>query len=58
MDFPFEIWLHIAQFLPPDELQVLYTVNSALFNIAMDERCKLLRFRRRKKIIENVTLLR
>lgn len=57
MDFPFEIWLNIARFLSLEELQCLYSVNRALFSIAMDERCKLLRFRRRKKIIETVRLL-
>ncbi|KAF9458167.1 hypothetical protein BDZ94DRAFT_144589 [Collybia nuda] len=57
MEFPFEIWLHISRFIPSYELQGLFCVNHALFNIAMDKRFKLLRFRRRKDIITNITLL-
>ena len=44
MYLPFDIWLHIASFLPSSQLRNLYTVNHALFEIAMDERYKEIRF--------------
>jgi F-box-like len=44
MHLPFDIWLHIASFLPVSQLRNLYAVNRALFDIAMDERYKEIRF--------------
>lgn len=37
---PYDVWRHIASFLPPVEVEQLYTLNRSLFNIAMDERYK------------------
>ncbi|KAJ7280171.1 hypothetical protein C8J57DRAFT_120430 [Mycena rebaudengoi] len=39
---PFEIWLHITEFMPPAEVRSLYGVNHSLFEIAMDARYKVL----------------
>jgi len=44
MHLPFDIWLHITSFLPASQLRNLYGVNHALFEIAMDERYKEMRF--------------
>ena len=38
-DIPPEIWLHVAKFIPKEDLiRDLFGVNSILFNIAMDVR--------------------
>ncbi|KAG7091038.1 hypothetical protein E1B28_010098 [Marasmius oreades] len=38
MSLPQDIWLHIASFIPPLQLEDLYSVNHILFNLAMDQR--------------------
>ncbi|KAF9457813.1 hypothetical protein BDZ94DRAFT_1325960 [Collybia nuda] len=38
MYLPFDIWQHIAQFIPHEILWTLYSVNSAFFDLAMEER--------------------
>lgn len=38
MQLPWEIWKEIVSYLPVGRTKELYTVNSALFNIAMDLR--------------------
>jgi hypothetical protein len=40
MILPFEIWLHIASYIPTDHLKTLYAVNHAFFVISMDEQYK------------------
>jgi hypothetical protein len=35
---PYEIWLHIATFIPPALLRNLYSVNRSFFDIAMNAR--------------------
>ena len=37
---PYDVWEHIASFLPERRVMKLYTVNSALFHIAMNARYK------------------
>ena len=37
-NLPFEIWLLIVQHLPAHQVRNLYSVNRALFNIALDLR--------------------
>ncbi|CAA7267001.1 unnamed protein product [Cyclocybe aegerita] len=37
-DLPYDIWLHIASFLPLSQLKTLYPINSALLGIALDAR--------------------
>ena len=37
-DVPPEIWLHVAKFIPKEDLRDLFGVNSIFFNIAMDIR--------------------
>ena len=44
MDVPFEIWVYIASFIPPDELQKLHAVNHAFFIVAMEEWYKSVHF--------------
>lgn len=39
-DIPYEIWMHVTQYLTLEEVKRLYPVNRSLFNIAMDERYK------------------
>lgn len=38
LDFPPEIWLQIANYIPPSSLQSMRTLNHALYEAAMDER--------------------
>ena len=40
VDIPYDVWKHITDFLPSDDVKNLLTINHALFNIAMDERYK------------------
>ena len=35
---PYDVWLHVAQFIPQYQLRDLYAVNSHLLDIAMNER--------------------
>ncbi len=35
-DLPYEIWSLIAEHLPEKQVRRMYSVNKALFNIAMD----------------------
>ena len=37
-NIPPEIWLHVAKFIPKEDLRDLLGVNSIFFNIAMDIR--------------------
>ncbi|KAJ7641518.1 hypothetical protein FB45DRAFT_358902 [Roridomyces roridus] len=39
---PFEIWLHIKGFLDPTESEWLYSINSAWFQMVMDDRYRVL----------------
>lgn len=41
---PYDIWLHITRFIPALHLGQLYSLNSALFNIAMDQRYRQISF--------------
>jgi hypothetical protein len=41
---PDDVWMHIAQSLPPDKLRTLYAVNSAFFHAAMNARYHTVRF--------------
>ncbi|KAJ8076854.1 hypothetical protein PM082_001277 [Marasmius tenuissimus] len=38
MSLPHDVWAHIASFLPPSQLDDLYSLSSTFFNIAMDQR--------------------
>ena len=38
MDLPYDIWSQITGYLPDNEVKLLYAVNRALFDIAMDLR--------------------
>jgi hypothetical protein len=38
MDPPYDVWLCIASFISADDLQKLYAVNRALFDIVMNIR--------------------
>lgn len=38
LELPSEIWLHIAQFIPPEQIRVMLGVNQVFFYLAMDER--------------------
>ena len=40
---PRELWFQIAKHVPPDRLKDLFSVNSALFNEAMNERYREIR---------------
>jgi hypothetical protein len=40
MYLPFDVWLHIASFIPAEQLQTLYRVDRTFFDLAMDIRCK------------------
>lgn len=42
VDLPYDLWYQIAQFIPRRELRNLYSVNRTLYDIAMDERYKLI----------------
>jgi len=35
---PYDIWVQITSYLPDDEVKLLYAVNQALFDIAMNLR--------------------
>ena len=37
-DLPYDIWFQITTYLPDDEVKLLYAVNQALFDIAMNLR--------------------
>ncbi|KAF8149934.1 hypothetical protein B0H34DRAFT_169113 [Crassisporium funariophilum] len=39
-DLPYDIWLHITGFLTTNDVKTLYSVNSALFHISLNERYK------------------
>src|SRR6266540_823386 len=39
-ELPYEIWLLIVEYLPDHQVRRLYSVNRALFNIALDLRYK------------------
>lgn len=41
---PFDIWQHIALFIPHETLRTLFTVNSALFDISMEARYRAMSF--------------
>ncbi|KAF8656955.1 hypothetical protein AX16_002310 [Volvariella volvacea WC 439] len=38
MNLPYDIWVHIAQYLSPVQLRDLYSVNQAFYDLAMNER--------------------
>jgi hypothetical protein len=38
VELPFDMWLHIGNFIPPERFKVLYTLNSAFFNLEMNLR--------------------
>ncbi|KAF9268687.1 hypothetical protein L218DRAFT_852688 [Marasmius fiardii PR-910] len=38
LSLPQDIWLHIASYIPPLQLEDLYSVNQTFFNLAMDQR--------------------
>ncbi len=40
IELPYEIWLMIVDYLPIHHVRSLYSVNKALFNIALDLRYK------------------
>lgn len=40
-DIPYDVWLHIMSFLPPEEVENVYTLNSTLLSIALDARYRL-----------------
>jgi hypothetical protein len=40
VELPFDVWLHIGSFIPPEQLKALYTLNCAFFNLEMNERYK------------------
>jgi hypothetical protein len=44
VDLPFEVWLHIASFIPTDQLRRLYAVNRIFYAIAMTEKYKAIDF--------------
>ncbi|ESK93631.1 hypothetical protein Moror_1529 [Moniliophthora roreri MCA 2997] len=44
MNLPKDIWVHIASYVSPLQLEDLYSVNSAFFNIAMDQRYQQISF--------------
>lgn len=56
-DIPFDVWLEIANYLSPHDRKGLYSVNHALFEIAMDERYKLVYFQYAKEIAANMDIL-
>jgi hypothetical protein len=51
MDLPFEIWLHIASFLPTDQLQRMHTLSRMFYGIAMTEKYKVIDFSKDMKTI-------
>jgi hypothetical protein len=38
IDFPFEIWVNVASYLPPGHVRRLYAVNRHLYHLAMEDR--------------------
>ena len=48
-NIPPEIWLHVAKFIPKEDLRDLLGVNSIFFNIAMD-------IRYREIVISTITM--
>lgn len=36
LELPPELWMHIAQLIPPDELREFATVNRVFYELAMD----------------------
>jgi len=53
-DLPFEIWLHIASFLPADQLQRLCTVNRMLYGVAMSEKYKVIDFCKDTRMVAGI----
>ncbi len=47
VEFPLELWLDIAQYLPSSTLKKLFMVNRPLFNISMDLRWREVTFETR-----------
>ena len=35
---PDDVWMHIAQFIPEDDLKTLFSVNRAFFHLSMNAR--------------------
>jgi hypothetical protein len=40
IDLPFDVWLHIASFIPAEQLRTLCEVDRTFFNLAMNIRYK------------------
>jgi hypothetical protein len=60
VELPFDIWLHIGSFIPFERFKVLYTLNSAFFNLEMNVRYKevdLCRNSRKPSIPETISRL-
>jgi hypothetical protein len=60
VELPFDIWLHIGSFIPAKQLKALHTLNSAFFNLEMNERYKevdLYRNSRKTTIPESISRL-
>jgi len=61
MDLPVDVWLHIASFIPIEQLRTMYGVDRTFFNLAMDIRYKevdLHRNRNEKVILRTLCRLR
>ena len=43
-DLPLELWMNITQFLSTEVVKDLYSVNRALYHLAMDERYREVNF--------------
>ncbi|KAK7045643.1 hypothetical protein VNI00_007476 [Paramarasmius palmivorus] len=44
MNLPHDVWVHIASFVQPLQLEELYSLNSVFFNVAMDQRYQQISF--------------
>jgi regulatory protein YycH of two-component signal transduction system YycFG len=56
---PREIWQHIAQFIHPDDLQGLISLNRIVFDIVMDCRYRQMTFAYiDKRMVRNLTRLK
>lgn len=56
-DLPFDLWFEILSYLPSNDRRRLYSINHAIFEIAMDERYRELRFKDGRQILINLELL-
>lgn len=60
VELPYELWLQITQYLPGHAVTSLMSVNRSLYNIALDERYKVVIWEKldMKMMIRSLTSLR